>query len=204
MWPLIIGTGVAAGLGLFSSWRAAQAAKESRRKIDRELFNLTKWYDTEYNRPYLDTEYGRSAMSEIRKGFDKRMKADQNRAAVLGATPESEIAMRDASANVYADAVNRLSGWGTQYKQGIQDRYRNSRLGLVGQQVNADMAKSQAWQNAASNVGNIAMAAGMLANSGDFKWSDLFKKDQTNNPIDKINLAYDMGLDEYGNRIKYR
>lgn len=151
-----IGIIVGAGLGLTASAIAARRTAKLNKKrqalVDQRRQDLQRWFDKEYNKNIMDTDYGRAVQTSIEQNTNKANQQVANTAAITGATDESQIA---AKANINENTTGALANVAAQgygRKEGVRQEY-------VGRQTGLDRGQSDIWDMTAQNWANVAKNA---------------------------------------------
>ena len=161
----------------------AQAASNQKAGIERRRYedelkgrinDLNSWFEPEYNRDFLTTDVAQSAIGGLISNQDRQVQALNNAAASGGATQEANIAAKGKLNENFADAIGRLLGYGTNYKQGLRQQY-DYRLQSLYQPIDQlSQQKISDYGNFSNNVaqaGNsVSLAAGMI------DWEELLNK----------------------------
>lgn len=179
----IVGTALAVGSGLvalFGSLKSAQANKQYDRYLDNRLSDLDKWYNTEYNTPYLDTTAGRSAVNSLRTYYGDAMKKVSQNSAITGASDEAKVATGDKVQRGLSDSLMRLAGHGTMYRDSIRREYQNLKFPLENMKQQSYANKSQNWTNLMNNAMILGIAGAEAAGGGAFDGTDTKIKDWWN------------------------
>ncbi|MGW8181884.1 MAG: hypothetical protein ACWGQW_24410, partial [bacterium] len=85
--------------------------------------DLQAQFDKSYNTQFLDTEQGKSAIKLLSNNLDRQNKKIDNASVVGGATAEATNAAREKSQGMFDQALTRLAGYGTQYKDMKEREY---------------------------------------------------------------------------------
>lgn len=186
---MALGVGSAIALGstlvsLIGSGAAAVGSAGANKRYDQYLegrmSDLDKWYNTEYNTPYLDTTSGKAAIGSLRTYYGDAMKKVGQNSAITGASDEAKVATGDKVQKGLADSVMRLAGYGTQYKDSIRREYQGQKMGLENMQQDNLARKSANWSNLMSNAMNLGIGAaelgGMEGGEGDGSIFDFLRK----------------------------
>lgn len=167
--PIGVGSAIALGstlVSLIGSGAAAIGSAGANKRYDQYLegriSDLDKWYNTEYNTPYLDTTSGRAALGSLRTYYGDAMKRVSQGSAITGASDEAKVATGDKVQRGLADSVMRLAGYGTQYRDSIRREYQAQKMGLENMQQDNLMRKSQNWNNLMNNAMNLGIGAAEL------------------------------------------
>ena len=179
----IVGTALAVGSGLvslFGSLKSAEANKGYDKYLDNRLSDLDKWYNTEYNTPYLDTTAGRSAVGSLRTYYGDAMKKVSQNNAITGASDEAKVATGDKVQRGLSDSIMRLAGHGTMYRDSIRREYQNLKFPLENMKQQSLANKSQNWTNLMSNAMNLGIAGAEAGGNGAFEGTDNWLKNLLN------------------------
>jgi hypothetical protein len=183
----MIGTALAIGSvvsGLFGTIGSARANNKIDEQLRRRRSELDTWYDKEYNTPFLDTTQGKSAIQTLRTQYDDMMKKTAQNNAISGASDEMKVATADKAQRGYADSINKIAGYGTEYQDAIRREYTGQKIGLDNLEAQNLQGKSQNWSNLMSNAMNAGIGFAQADADGAFKdWdkklSSLFKRKNT-------------------------
>lgn len=172
----MIGEALAIGstlVSLFGSPKSAAANKASDRYLAKRQSDLDNWYNQEYNSNFLDTAMGRSALQSLKTQYADQMKRVSQNNAITGASDEAKIGMADRASRSYADAINRLAGHGTYYKDAIRREYQGLKMNLDNLQQQNLANKSQNWSNLMNNSLNAGIGFAEASGNGAFdKWDN--------------------------------
>lgn len=153
-----IASGLSAGVGLLKS---SAANKRNNQLVAQQNSLLDQQYLPDLDKRYLDTNQAQSFLSTLRDRMTNSNQKVAQTAAVTGGTDEAVLAGKESNANVYGDFLNKLNAQGTQYKQGLQDRYMQGKNQLFGMQTQSNNAASESgsnlFANSMSTMGNLAM-----------------------------------------------
>jgi len=166
MWGAVIS--VAASLAMNAI--AKKASANERKKLESLYADRQIGIDTLFNeqssQDFLDTDVARSTISELNSQMKQAASASENTAAATGQTAESEIATKGKLQEKFSDALNKLAGYGTQYKDSQLNRYQNQLTDLFGGQVGLANSRIDDWRNFASNLSNATGNAAAAWGSG--------------------------------------
>ena len=167
--PLII------ALATMAAQTGAQAASNQKAGIERKRYegqlqgridDLNTWFDTENNKDFLQTDVAQSSIRGLIGRQDRQVDALNNASAAGGGTAESNIAAKGKLNENFADAIGKLLGYGTNYKQGLRQQYDYRLQSLYQPMDQLSQSKIQDYANFNQNVTNagnsVSMAAGMI------------------------------------------
>lgn len=169
--PLAVPIAMAAiGLGgkIFGGRKSGQAMGEAEGIVDKQVSDLTTWYDTEKNRDFLQSNLGSAAMNKVLQDIEERNQQIESTAAVTGASDAAKIAQKAKSQERFGDVVKDLASYGTARKDRIEGRYRSGIGQLMGQKVNLATGRAQSAANLGGAGGDLISAAGSLFGSTKF------------------------------------
>jgi len=130
--------------------------------FNRRENDLTNYYNDEYYRDRMKDADSQSALAAVRDQLQEQSKKYANQFAASGATPEAKIAANTEANKTYAGTVNKLYGYGQQYKNQVRQNYLNGMNALYGQKINSadnSLNSTQStWGNVAQGIGNAASA----------------------------------------------
>lgn len=160
-----IAAGVSAASGIYGLIKSSQANKANKALVTKQQGILDQQYLPDMNKRYLDTEQGASFLSTMRDKLKENNQQALDRSAITGGTDEAALAARDNNVRSYGDYLNKLQGYGTQYTQGLKDRYMQGSNQLFNTQMGQNAADSQSGANVFGNsmnsIGNIALGSMM-------------------------------------------
>lgn len=158
-----IAAGVSAASGIYGLIKSSQANKANKALVQKQQGLLDQQYLPDMNKRYLDTEQGSSFLSTMRDKLKQNNQQALDRSAITGGTDEAALAARDNNVRSYGDYLNKLQGYGTQYTQGLKDRYMQGSNQLFGTAMGQNAADSQSGANVFGNsmqsIGNIALGS---------------------------------------------
>ena len=192
--PLTIGLS-AAGLlaNLFGQHKAGQATNEQSNLVNGQIADLTSWYDTQKNQPYVDSNVGRSVITRALETFKQQAKNAESTAAVTGASDEAQIAVKGNAQNALGDVFSKIAAYGTQRQDDVENRYRSNLGQLLYTKMGLQGQKAQGAANLAGNAASFLSGLAPLFASGDATsgagdWS-------FNSSQNSVNTMYDSGID---------
>lgn len=152
---------IGAGLGIagsvasaiFGGSKAAKAANEANRLIERQQEDNQAWFDRRYNEDYSQTAEAQNLMNYAREQAEKQFKRAEGAAAVTGATEESIARAKQSANDMLSQTASNIAAQGTARKDSIEQQFLNTKSALTEQQVSNLQQKAQ----------NISAAAGQAA-----------------------------------------
>lgn len=158
--------------------KAGKERQKYQSQLQGRIDDLNDWFNTENNRDFLTTDIAQSSIRGMLGQQDRQISALNNASAAGGLTAESNIAAKGKLNENFADAIGKLLGYGTQYKQGLRQEYDYRLQSLYQPMDQLTQGKINDYNNLSNNItaaGNsISMAAGMI------DWEDLLKKQNGN------------------------
>jgi hypothetical protein len=156
-----VAVGVSAASGVYGLIKSAQANKKNKSLVKKQQGLLDQEYLPDMNRRYLETEQGSSFLSTMRDKLKENNQQALDRSAITGGTDEAALAARDNNVRSYGDYLNKLQGYGTQYTQGLKDRYISGKNQLFGTELNQNASDSASganvFGNSMSSIGDVAL-----------------------------------------------
>lgn len=165
---LIIGAAVSILGSAVSSIASAESARKAADQQRARRDEAERRYLHEVNKDFLDTETAKSTLSAIRKQNDKQIEALGNNAIKAGASDEAKIAAASRANETYADAASRIAGYGTQYKQNIEDRYLARLDQFDDKLVDLERQKADAWIGLGNSVASVGSSVAQAHGEGVF------------------------------------
>ena len=149
------GLGIAGSVGsaIFGGSKAAKAAKQANRLIERQKEENQAWFDRRYNEDYSQTAEAQNLMNYAREQAEKLFRRAEGTAAVTGATDESVARAKQSANDMLSQTASNIAAQGTARKDSIEQQYLNTKNALTEQQVSNLQQKAQ----------NISAAAGQAA-----------------------------------------
>ncbi len=166
----IIGGATSALGGLFGGIGARRAAKKARNITNTQLKENEAWYNKNYNQDYTTRSDAQALLGKAREQAKRQYKIADNTGVISGATPEATALQKAAGNQMYANTLSGINQYADRYKQGIMDRYLNTKAELNNRQYNSYMNQSQQWANMATNALTAGMGA-MQADGFDFDFN---------------------------------
>lgn len=169
MLGLITGAAIT-GLGsILSGSIQRKKAKKEKKMLDSQMDSLEKWYNEKSKEDYLNTDAVKSTLSLLKDQNNKNLNASTNNMIRNGVTDEVRVATASELNKNYADAVSKISGMGTAYKQDIENKY----MGYKNAIDNNKLKLSVSSPNYSSTFGDVASSVGSqlqtLSGLGVFK-----------------------------------
>lgn len=156
-----IGSGISLATGLVGLLSGGAANRRTKRLINEQQNFLDKEYLPDMNKRYLDTEEAQSFVSTLNDRLKEQNRQAEQVGAVTGGTDEAVLAAKESNSRAYADSLNKLAGMGTQYKQGLRDRYMQGKNQIfaarTGMNQQASQSGSNVFSNSMSTLGSLAM-----------------------------------------------
>ena len=162
----MMGGAIGAGIGILGSVAGAigssRRMKKARGVLQEQQRENQAWFDKEYNRDYTQRADAQALLERVRQQADNQYKRAEQMAAVTGATGES-LAMQKAAANdMYAQTLTGLGEQASRFKEGVMNRFLDTRSQLNGRQYDSYVQGAQQWQQTAANAGQMASGIGGL------------------------------------------
>lgn len=149
--PLIAQAGATA-IGLAGS---AQANNKMNDMIAKKEQSINTLFNDEYSTDFLDTEQGASSVRSLKSMYDNQVKQADQSLASTGATSEAKIAARGEAAKGYAEQLNKLTGYGTSYRDSLRRDYQNQMNAMFNLQLQQQGNKNASFANLLANAGQL-------------------------------------------------
>jgi len=159
MWPLLAAQGALTAAGLIGS---SLENKKYRDMLNAHENNITGMFNNEMSQDFLSTDVARSTVRELQDRLKKNTQAADQQAANINATEESKIAGRSAAQELYAGALNKLTGYGTQYRDQLRREYQNHLSQIWNMKANNQLAQQQSWQNLMQSAAGLSVGIGEI------------------------------------------
>lgn len=169
------------GLEGSSNQKAGIERKRYEDQLQGRIDDLNTWFEGENSKDFLATDIAQSSIRGLLGQQDRNINALDNAAVAGGATQEANIAAKGKLNENFSDAIAKLLGYGTEYKQGLRQQYDYRLQSLyqpmdqLSQQKIADYANYN--QNVANAGSSLSTAAGMI------DWEEMLKRQQQGNPV---------------------
>ena len=151
IWPLIAQVGATA-IGLAGSARANNKMNDMIAAKERSINTL---FNDEYSTDFLDTDQGASAHRSLKDMYDNQVKQADQSLASTGATSEAKIAARGEASKTYADQLNKLTGYGTSYRDNLRRDYQNQMNAMFNLQLQQQQGQQSSWGALIQNAGQL-------------------------------------------------
>lgn len=141
---------------------AARQMKKARGVLENQLKENQEWFDREYNQDYTQRADAQAMLNRVRGQADQQYKRAEQMAAITGATDES-LAMQKAAANdMYAQTLTGLGEQASRFKEGIMNRFLDTRASLNDKKYNTYLQQADQWQQMGANMTQGAASMGSV------------------------------------------
>ena len=175
--PLIaslLSTGVSIWQQDESNKEAGKARQDYQNQLQGRIDDLNSWFNAENSKDFLDTDVARSSIRGLMGQQDRQLDALNNASAAGGATAETNIASKGKMNENFGDAIAKLLGYGTQYKQNLRSQYDYRLSSLYNPMDQLQQSRINDWT---TNSQNITNAGSSVANAaGTIDWEELLKQ----------------------------
>lgn len=165
----LIGAGIGAVGSIFGGIKAAKAARDARKRVERAKTENEAWHTRNY---YEDPTKRASALAVLNRTEEsilRRNKAAAGRQAVMGGTEDSVTAAREANSEAQADATSRVVAANDARKDAIEQQYQERNAQLDDQLNGIDAQKAAAIGGAVQGVASAAGSIGSMLDGGGTK-----------------------------------
>lgn len=170
----LVTTGAQVGLQIDANNKAGKERQQYQNQLQGRVDDLNSWFESEYNKDFMNTDMAKSSIASLNRQADRNLDQMTNAASFGGMTQEGQIASRGKLNETYADAITKLLGYGTQYKNNVRSQY-DYRLQSLYQPMDALQQQRIAdWGTQTQNITN----AGNSLNSviGTVDWNKLLQQ----------------------------
>lgn len=179
--------------------KAGIERKRYENQLNKRIDDLDQWFNTENSRDFLTTDVAQSSIRGLLGQQDRQIDALNNASAAGGATQEANIAAKGRLNENFADAIGRLLGYGTDYKQRLRQQYDYRLQSLyqpMDQLAQSKVADYGTLSNNIANAGNsVSMAAGMI------DWEDLLGGNKSGVQLSTNYISPDTWGSGYGGSV---
>lgn len=168
------------GLQAAGNQRAGIERRRYQDQLQGRIDDLNTWFEGENNKDFLNTDVAQSSIRGLLGQQDRNINAMNNAAVAGGATQEANIAAKGKLNENFSDAIGKLLGYGTNYKQGLRQEYDYRLQSLYQPMDQLSQSKIADWGNYQQNVANAGSAVSTAA--GMIDWEELMKKQQGMTP----------------------
>lgn len=155
----------------FGANQSAKANRNAENYLQGRMNSLDSRFAKDYYQDFLNTESARSMVGKVKSQFTDMAKNIKGSSAA-GSTAEAEIAQKDNLNKRLGDALSNITGYGTQYKQGIRNAYDYQKNMLQNQQMGILQQKAAQWDNFGNNVAGAGEGLMTAYASGAFTKPD--------------------------------
>lgn len=158
----MVWSAVGAGLGtigsIYGMYKSAQEGKAMQARLDREQADLDYVFNKGRGTDFLDSDVARSSIGLMQREAKDNNAMLNNQLVATGGTAEQAVASKGVVADGISEAVARLAGYGSQYKQANEQNYLMQKSGLVGKMNQLSQMRQDSWSNFGKNAGSLADA----------------------------------------------
>ena len=153
--------------------QAGKAAQRRDQFLDGRISDLSTFYKTEINTPFLQTPLAQSVLSRLREEMEQQNDAMNSNAISSGATAETKVAAKSEQNKRYAGALSDIAGLGTQYKANLKSEYQTRLSDLLNMKDQAFAQKQSNWLGLSQGINSAAGGLYQAYGGGAF---DFLKK----------------------------
>lgn len=164
-----VGAGISTLGSIIGGIGSSRQMKKARGVLDDQMLQNQQWFDKEYNQDYTQRADAQAMLNRVRQQADNQYKRAEQMAAVTGATDES-LALQKAAANdMYAQTLTGLGEQASRFKEGVMNRFLDTRANLDQQKYNTYVQGAQQWQQMGANMAQAGASIGGLFEQGKEK-----------------------------------
>lgn len=142
--------------------RSANANKEAQDYLTGLQKQNEAWYNKNYNTNYLDTEEAKSIIRMVQDEITQQSDNVKSSAAITGASPEKEVAVKERLGRVLNNTLSNLSSRGLQRKDAIESQYLNRKGQLDQAKLGQLSERSASGQQFAQNAMGLGTSAALM------------------------------------------
>ena len=150
-----VSLGIGGGLTLaglaYAAIKGGKANKANEAIVNEQSEELEAWRNNNQN--YLDTVQGQAQVKAQKDAMDQRVRSDEQKAVITGATDEAQLAARDSANRANAQTTEALAVQGNQYAQNVNEQYREGVADIYRQRMGINQQKAANAQALSSNIG---------------------------------------------------
>lgn len=176
-----------AASSLFGASKAKKAARKAAAENTYRSNAEKAWYDKEYNTDYLDTKAGQNLMRRAQEVQDNYVRKADGAAAVGGGTAASVAQAKESANKAMGDTIANIASQDTSRKQSVSDKHLSNVNQLSQERQQIETNKAQATSQAAQNMSNALMQAGVNQLGSDLSGA----KSQSNSGLSSGTTAND-------------
>lgn len=162
----------ASAYGQVKKAQADKKLQSMQEGVNAKMNSLSDYYNAESSKDFFDTDVAQSTIAKIKDQYKESLDTNKSNAVKGGLTAEAQVANQTSLQDKYNDALVKLSGYGTQYRDNMKGNYERSLGGLYSNNLNTYGPASQSWGNFSANAGQVA---GSAIESTD--WDKVFGKE---------------------------
>lgn len=144
------------GSAIYGAISSKNANDKAQRLLQKQKEDNKHWYDVKMSQDYTKRADVQRAFEKQREILDEQYEKARKSQVVSGATDESVAMQKEASNRAVADATAAVAAEGADYKDRVEQQYRQNEAQLTQQQIANEQQKAQ----------NTASAAGQAVSAG--------------------------------------
>ena len=117
--------------------------------------SINTLFNNEMSTDFSETEMGASHIRSLQDIYQKQVKQADQSLASTGATSEAKIAARDSAADNYTEGLNKLTAYGTSYREGLRRDYQNQLNQIFNLQLQQQQGRQATWGALMQNAGQL-------------------------------------------------
>ena len=184
MYGSLISAGLGAAASVIGGIKARQAAQKANAMLDQQKAENQAWYDRRYNEDATQRADAQRILTMTMDRMRRRNQAAAGTAAVMGSSPETVAAEKQANAQALADAASQIAAAGAARKDQVENQYLANKNALTQQQIGVQQQQAQNIAQATQGASQALMGAGAAVDElGEAKKDrELYEKIWSNKP----------------------
>lgn len=168
----LLGTAASVWSQSSSQKKAEGETKKYQNELEKRRSDYENWFKGEYSQNFLDTAEGKSSVNQLGQTLKNTLQNQQTGAIRGGMTTEAQVANQGAAQDVYAQALNKLTGYGTNYKTNLRNSYDYRIQSYLQPLDQLAMGKISNYNQLGGQYGDTA--SGLTSALAGYDWESLF------------------------------
>lgn len=170
--------GIVGGVGGYMTGKKkADLQDEKENLVKKREGELNSWFNTEYNKNILDSDYGKALTTQIENRVKDSSKQLASTSAITGASDEAKQAAKANIERNIADTYTNVAARGQERKDNIRRQYLTGQAGydaakmdLIGQEQQSLDNAMKNFSTAGDNMSNAYSMGAFQKNGGVSNW----------------------------------
>lgn len=150
----LIGAAAQVGSAIYGAIKSSRANKRAQAMIQNQRDENKKWYDQKMAEDYTQRSDVQNILRKQRELLQEQYQRARATNIVAGGTDESLALQQQAANDAMGDTMADVAANAADYKESIEQQYRENDAALNAQQAATEQAKAQAISQAAGQMGS--------------------------------------------------